>query len=277
MGTSDGYAGSGGAWSGMDDVAEDFAANPTDEQAEQLVNQALQALNNESEQSGDGDESDGGEPDLPPPFVPTAGTLPGVRVRAPSGGGGGGASGGGGARGGGGRTRTSGSGGGRSRARTSQAGGRAIAAGRALRAGDAAALDALGLSLADLEGLSEFDQVKRILDATVPASGSPQESEVRRAASKTLIALLKDGDDSPRAAVETFVCEYVFHMIVTEHGERFNHGDKSGTNVAKIEARLKGAIRAYTSKVEFPDGVITARDFQGAIDSVLKKAEALVP
>ena len=271
MGTSGAYGGSGGAWGGAGQDAEDFADDPTDAGAEDLVDHTLQAL-----QSEGGDEGDGGEEeDLPPePFVPGPSTLPGLRVRPPggTGGAGGGRAGGG----GGGRTRTSGGGGGRSASRTAQAGGRAIAAGYALRAGDDAALRELGLSLAELAGLDVFEQMGRILDATVPASGSPQESEVRRATTNALIVLLKDGDDSPRAVVEAFVSAYVFEALITEHGERLRAGDPSGANAKEIERRLKSAIRAYTAKVDFPETVISADDFKAAIEQVLTQTEELV-
>src|SRR4051794_33481719 len=120
MGTSDGGAGSGGAWGGAQYGVGGFVDDPTRDGADALVDQALQALDKDTQEQ----EGDGNGVDTLPAIAPEASTLPGLRVRARSGGGGGfGVSSAGGG-GGGGRRRTGG-GGGRSSRQAARAGGRA--------------------------------------------------------------------------------------------------------------------------------------------------------
>jgi hypothetical protein len=271
MGTSDGGAGSGGAWSGFQQGVSDFADDPTDDAAETLVDRGLRALERDTEEQ----EVDGEAPDTLPRVAPEANPLPGLRLRTRSGSGGGiGASARGGG-GGGGRRRTGG-GGGRSSGQAARAGGRALAAGFALQRGDAAALDDLGLSLATLQGLGPNEQINLILNITIPATGSPLDAEMRIAAGSALIRLLKDGVTDPQQVVQEFVVEYAFETLVAEYGPKFRDGSRPGTTLKQGERRLRSCISGYAGGVELPDQSFSAKDFEKAIETVSTKTRELV-
>jgi len=270
MGTSDGGAGSGGAWSGAGRGTSDFADAPTEDVADRLVAQGLRALKRDTQQQ----ESLEDQLDPLPQVAPQASPLPGLRIRRGSGSGGLGGSGGGG--GGGGRRSSSGSsGGGRSSKYAARAGGRALAAGFALRRGDQEALAALGISLGDLKELSVFDQINLILNVTIPATGSPLEVEMRLAGGGALIQLLKAGETDPRVVIETFVVEFVFETLVAEWGGKFRDGSRPGTTTREGERLLRSAISAYASQVEIQGGQVSAKDFEVAIETVTEKIEEL--
>lgn len=264
MGTSAGYGGSGGAWNGSG--INGFVDDPSEDAAEELAGHALDALVSEDDPGEDAALT----PQVHPPVDrPGAVAVPGLRVRGPrgAGGGGGGGSGGGGRAGGGGGGR------GRSRSQAAAAGGRAIAAGLALARGDEAALRELGLAVTELEGLTVFDQIRRILDVTVPATGAPQEAEIRGAAAEALIAVLKNGETDPNKVVRTFVVEHAFEALVTEHGEKIRAAD----DPKRAETLLRDAVQAYTEQVNLPATRLGADDLRDAISEVLTKAQQLVP
>jgi hypothetical protein len=270
MGTSNAYGGSAGAWGGR--PPNEFNENPDDETADKLVGHALEALSGESDGN---DQADGLAQTVADAALanPGATAIPGLRISSRRGGGG---TGGGGRTGvgGGGRGRTSGT---RSTAGASRAGSRAIAAAYALRDRDAAGLQALGLTLAELDGLSVFDQMKRILDVTCPATGSPQEEEIRAASRTALIELLgQDGTLEPAAVVRVFVAAYVFEAMITEYGDRIRMAESNGARAMRKEDILKASIRAYADRVELEDIDLTADGFRAAIETVLAKAERLV-
>jgi hypothetical protein len=272
MGTSDGGAGSGGAWSGSGRGASDFADAPTEDVADRLVSQGLRALKRDTEEQ----EAHKEQQDPLPLIAPHGSPLPGLRIRSGSGAGGVGGSGAGG--GGGGRRSSSGnSGGGRSAKHAARAGGRALAAGFALQRGDRDALAELGVSLDDLEELSVFDQINLILNVTIPATGSPLEVEMRLAGGGALIHLLKDGGTEPRSVIEAFVVEFVFDTLVAEWGGKFRDGSRPGTTTREGERLLRSSISAYASQVEIPEGQVSAKDFESAIETVTGKIEELAP
>lgn len=259
MGTSGGYGGSGGAWSGAGQDANDFIADPNEETAQELIAQALEALEAETADAAEA-EADG-EGENAPQFVAGHAALPGVRVRSrgggQAGGGGGPAQSGGAHRGGG--------GGGRSG--SARAGGRAIAAGFALARGDDTTLRTLGLSLAELEGLDPRQQINRILNATVPATGEPLEAEARTAAKAALIVLLVQGEESPEAVLQAFLTAYVFEAIVTEFGSKLRASD----NARAREELLRSVTRAHVSKVNFSDDAVSPEEFKRAIETITGK------
>lgn len=268
MGTSDEGAGSGGAWSGAQRGVADFADDPTEDGADALVNQGLQALDRDTEQQEDGEPQD-----TLPSIAPFASPLPGLRVRRGSGAGGIGASGSGGG-GGGGRRRTGG-GGGRSSKQAARAGSRALAAAYALQRGDGAALEDLGLLLTDLQGLGVNEQINLILNVTIPATGSPLEAEMRLAAAGALIRLLKEGETDPRRVVQEFVVEFVFETLVAEWGPKFRDGSRPGTTLKDGERLLRNSISAYATEVEIPEGNVSAGDFETAIETITTKTQEL--
>ncbi len=262
MGTSDPYLGSGGAWNGIGRDVKDFPVNPTLQAAESIVEQTLIQLGAETEEAPPG-------PGLIDLIDPKRSALPGVRIRD------GGGRGDGGTGQGRGTPGSRSGGGGRSRTRIASSGGRALAAGSALRRGDEGLLRRLSLNLADLSGLDVLDQVARILDVAAPASGLQADAELRHALAEALLALLQ-GDGSPRSAMEAFIASYVFEVLITETGARERNGERAGALTRGDEQQLQNAIDVYVRQLDLADDLVSEDDFRSAIDTVLEQAGTLV-
>jgi hypothetical protein len=267
VGTSDPYHGSGGPWNGIARDVQSFHEHPSKDAAEAIVEETLIQLGVETAEA-----PGAGLADLIDPKRPA---LPGLRIRPADGGSSGGGGGGAAAGSGGGAAAGRSSGGGRSRTRVATSGARALAAGSALRRGDARQLRRLGLNLAELTGLDVLDQVARILDVAAPASGLQADAELRHALTDTLLALL-DGDDSSRAAMEAFIASYTFEVLITETGARERNGERAGPLTNGDEQQLKDAIEAYVHKLDLSDDLITEDDFRTAIETVLEQGGRLV-
>lgn len=263
MGTSDAYAGSGGAWNGIGRDVEHFHASPSAEVANGIAEQLFAQLRVETEETPEGV----GLIDLIDPTLPA---LPGLRISTSGRSGDGGTSGGA----GGGRS-PSRAGGGRSRSRIARSGGRALAAGSALRRGDDTLLRELGLNLADLTGLDVLDQVARILNVSAPATGLQSDAELRHALTEALLTIL-EGDDSPQAAIEAFIAAYTFEVLVTETGARERNGERAGALTRDDERQLRTAIEAYVRQLDLNTDLVSENDFRLAIETVFSQAGALV-
>jgi len=267
MGTSGSYGGSGGrAWGRARHQAEEYIADPTPENAEQLVSDIADALD------WDGD----GEPDGPGTDERPADLSP-LRPRAPGGGHGdgpGGAAGGG----RGGTVRVGGAGGtgrSRSRARAASIGGSVAAAGLALRAGDADTLARFGLALGDLAGLDPFDQAGRILEAVAGSVGGIQEDELRTASAEALLALLQDDAATAGDAVRIFITEYVFAVSLTEIGDDLRDGRRPGWASVSDEDVLHDLIEAKVKQVDVPVN-LGGDELQRVVYDALDEARAFL-
>jgi hypothetical protein len=268
MGTSDAYGGSGGrAWGKVRQQASDYADNPTDGNANDLLDALADALD------WDGDSENVPNPTEPPrPVQPLY--IGGVGL----GGGGGGAGGGGG--GGGGRTGGaggggSGGGGGRSRARAARVGGSVVAAGLAYRNRDESTLRRLNLSLAELDGLDSYGQAKQILAAVGASLGDVQEEELTQASASALLAMLQDDSPTGDDAVRVFVTEYVFEVALTEIGNEFRDGTRDGWATVDEEDKLRNLIEVRVGQVELP-ATLGPDDIQGAVYTALDDARTFL-
>jgi hypothetical protein len=281
MGTAGAYGGSAGSeWQRVRQDADRFVDDPSAENAADVIRDVLDAMRPE----GDGEESPAGEsPEERPAhrtseIAPPAMRLPGAiaaRPRRGRGDGPGGGGTGGGSRSGSG-SGTTGGGGGRGRARLASAGGAALAAGTALRAGDSDALARFGLSLERLRGLDPLDQVGEILDAVIPDTGALEDAELRDAGAEALLRLLEDEVDDTTEVVRTLVSEYVFAVCMTEVGAKLRRGDRPGVQGKNDEDTLRDVIRAYADQVELPADTLTGGDFEAAIRTVYGQVEDLL-
>ena len=276
MGTSGAYGGSGGRdWQAARDGVADLVADPTsaDQQAD-VISQMADAL-----------DWDGHVPNPPPPSDQPPGQQPlpdmapvaqqpfGALVR-PRGGSSDGPGGLGGA-GGGGTTASSGGGGGRrSRQRASRVGGAVLAAGLAVRAGDAGTLESLGLSLDELRGMRPLAQCARILNALVGSGADIDEAEMRSASSTALVAVLTE-DLSPSAAVRTFIVEYVMEISVTELGATMRENG-SGEVSIQVEDGLRSLVTAQVDQLALDDGRLGPQQLQDALHEALGSARAVL-
>jgi hypothetical protein len=238
---------------------------------------------------GDGGQGDGGNGDAPPPGEepPSPGdqappaTLPdridpriarilaGVAGRlAAAVGGVVSTSGGGGGRGGAGGG-TGGGGGGR-RGRAAASGGVAIAGAYGLRSGDAGALGDAGLSLTDLDGLSPFQQARRIVDAASGPSALIEQDEIREVNANFMWwSIQQDQPPSPTELVKAWVTEFVFRTWLTEAGSVLRDGTRDGAATHALEREVRVTLEAAASRVNLPTDGLRATDFQAAINQLL--------
>jgi hypothetical protein len=278
MGMAGAYGGSGGGdFSRVRQDAEAFTSQPSPETARQLLRDLITAVDRQPQP----DSGDNGEPQERPqdagPRLPAV-ELPRV-IAARVGGDDGGRAGGGTARGGrrrGGGGGARGGGSSRGRGRLSVAGGGVLAAGTALRGGDAGTLATFGLVLGDLAGLDPIDQAAEILDAVIPDSGSLEDAELRDAGAEALLVLLEGDTADVGEVVRVLVTEYVFAMCMTEVGAKLRAGDRPGISGKAEEDTLHAVIRAYADDAEIPADRLSANDFQGAIDAVYGQVEDLL-
>jgi hypothetical protein len=268
MGTSGAYSGSGGsAWQDARDAAGELINDPTSsEKQEATLADLANALDWDGSPDGEGQPDN--RPEDEQTIAPEAPSeRPFGRLVRPRGGGGG--FGGGGAGGG---TRGGGPGGGRggkgrrSRRRSARVGGAVLAAGVALRQGDAATLNALGFSLSELAGLSPLAQCNRILKALVGSGGDIDESEMLAASSTALITILIE-DAPPDQAVRLFIVEYVMQVATTELGATLRTG--AGEISVQIEDELRSLVVARTDQIELDEDRLGPGELQDALYEAL--------
>lgn len=268
MGTSGAYGGSSGAgFSRARRMINEFISDPSADTAKPALQQLVDALDWQGDDATEagiaGSSGSTTEPASDPrpgaPMRPST-THRGSRGAGTGAGGSGGGSGGGG-----------GAGGGRSRGRAARVGGRAAAAGYALRTGDAEALAALGLDLAELADLDAFEQTSRIVDTLVKSSGSIEDDEMRRATASALLELLEyDGDVDGDTTVRLFISEYIFEIAITEFGDKLRDGSRPGEQSVADEDVLKDTIRANVDQMQFGAGGVSPEAFEAAIRDGLR-------
>lgn len=280
MGTSDGYKGSGGAWNGAQNGL-DALLSGGDATLADVCGDAAGALGwdagvTPSAEDGDGAEGAPSAGEGPIPFT-GAGATP-IRIGGRGGGGGGGATGGG-ARHAGGRQggRSGGAGAARSRQRAARAGARVAAAGYALRAGDAAALRALGLELASLAGLSPGQQAQRIVDVVIGTASTFQDAEIARASATTIIRLLESAvEPSPTETLRIFATEYVYEAFLTELGAEMRDGSRDGGAGVVTENDIHDLIEACVASLQIEGASVNANDLEAALNDVLEFTRRII-
>lgn len=279
MGTSGAYGGTGGRdWQTVRDSVADLIADPTStEQQGDVISQVADALDWDADPPtpdlAPGDQSPEGERQ---PSLPGVGQRPFGGLSRPRGGGSDGPGGGvgGGGRGGATGGRASGGDGRRSRQRASRVGGAVLAAGLAVRAGDAGTLDSLGLSLTELRGLRPVAQCSRILNALVGSGADIDEAEMRSASSTALVAVLTE-DLSPAAAVRTFIVEYVMEISVTELGATLREGGTGEVSI-QVEDGLRSLVTAQVDQLPLEDAQLGPQQLQDALHDALGSARAVL-
>jgi hypothetical protein len=179
----------------------------------------------------------------------------------------GGGRGGGGGSGGAGHT----GGGGRTSARASTIGGRALAGAYGARSGTAATLGELGLDLAELAGLSRYQQAQRILDAAIGPRGDVLDSELRKTnASVVWWALTEEIEPAPIDLANRWVVEYVWEVWITESGPILQEHSPDSNDRVRVEQEMRAALEATVSAHALPEGrPLATADFTAAIDGAL--------
>ena len=243
MGTSDPYGGSGGRdWKKLREGVKDWLdslpgadeAAPSDESG---------GGNGDRE----GDQGRAGHPDQT-----TLPDLVGAFGRAFQSGGGasdGPSSGGGiGSRGGTGTSSgRSPSGTGRSTARAGRVGGRLAVGIVGMRAGDGAALQAIGIDFAEMQGLDTYGQAQMLVRAAteISVATSMEDEEIRAASNKTAIWALERNDaPETKEVVQRFITEYVYGSFLTESGSILRSGSRDGVAAVTAEKQIWETIEA---------------------------------
>ena len=197
----------------------------------------------------------------PPSITPALASIISALGRALTSGGGGGGGGGGGLT----------VGGRRSIDRASRVGGRALGGAYGARTGTAATLGELGLDLAELAGLSRYQQAQRILDAAIGPRGDVLESELRKTnAAVVLWALTEEVEPTPVELANRWVVEYVWEVWITESGPTLQEHSVNGNDRVRAEQEMRAALEATVSAHALPeDRPLTTADFTAAIDGAL--------
>lgn len=230
------------------------------------------------EKIADGLDSD--DPTLHEPTTDEAKiTLPVLMpwLSRPAGGSGGGAGGGGGGqvRTGGGRQ---GTGSRRQVTRGAARGGAALGAAYAVRSGDAAYLEDLGLDLTRLRGLSPTRQCGEILDAVLGEGSHPDELALRKASLEALKHVLAT-DDPPEEAttLRSFVVSYVFELSLVELQKQVNEGALSPADVAQKERTIRRYLEKRVQTLPIPGGgVVQPSDLRSRAAQLTKEVIKLL-
>ena len=197
----------------------------------------------------------------PPSISPALASIISVLGRAITSGGGGG----------GGAARGLTGGGGRSVARASNVGGRALGGVYGVRTGAAPTLRELGLDLAELAGLTRYQQAQRILDAAIGPRGDVLESELRKTNAEVVLwALTEEVEPTPVELANRWVVEYVWEVWITESGTSLQEHSPNSNDRVRVEQEMRAALEATVSAHALPeDRPLTTADFTAAIDDAL--------
>jgi hypothetical protein len=132
-------------------------------------------------------------------------------------------------------------------------GGAAIGGAYALRAGDAAGLQELGLSLSELSALPPRTQCARIVDAVLGDAGHPDDYALKRATVEHLKAvLLAEVPPSPEDSVRSFVAEWIFQLSLVELRAERATRNMTARQTARAEQRLKDWLSRRVRTISVP-------------------------
>ena len=250
MGTSGSYGGSGTAdWQEAHEAFDALpGSTPSDtgpgdlpdpaEGQQHLLDHLLDALSTALQK----DDADRGRP-------PAAGYPLSALLSSPGGGGGGG---------GGGGTQTptgrAGAGSRRQVLKGSARGAAAIAGAYALRSGDAARLQELGLDLAELRSLGPRAQIARILQAVLGDAGHPDEAALRKAATRWVKAVLLDAEPPAiQEGLRGLVIEWIYELSLVELGSQKAQGNLSAQGAIRKQRWLRSWLERRLKRLVIPD------------------------
>ncbi|MFF3663377.1 hypothetical protein [Streptomyces olivochromogenes] len=272
MGTSGSYGGSGNAgWKQAHDAFDALPGSapsgtgpqappdPTDGQ-QQLLDNILNALSTALQK----DDADHGSP-------PTTGYPLSALLTSPRGSGGGGGGGAGGTRI---PTGRAGAGSRRQVVKGSARGAAALAGAYALRNGDAARLQELGLDLAELRSLRPLAQVSRILQTVLGDAGHPDEAALRKAATRYVKAVLVDPDPpAQQDGLRGLVTEWIYELSLVELGSQKAQGDLTAQEAISKQRLVRSWLERRLKNIDVPDTRhMTVREFSATAAEVTGEA-----
>lgn len=137
--------------------------------------------------------------------------------------------------------------------RSAARGGAALGAAYAIRAGDAAYLDELGLDLTRLQGLSAARQCAEILDAILGEGAHPDELALRKASLEALKeVLIQDEPPDETSSLRLFVVSYVFELSLVELQRQVSEGATSPSDVARKERTIRTYLEKRVRTIPIP-------------------------
>ena len=157
-------------------------------------------------------------------------------------------------------------------------GGAALGAAYAVRSGDAAYLEELGLDLTRLRGLSPTRQCAEILDAVLGEGSHPDELALRKASLEALKDVLATDDPPDEAtSLRSFVVSYVFELSLVELQQQVNDGALSPEDVAQKERIIRTYLKKRVQKLAIPSGeVIHPSDLRSRAAQLTKEVIKLL-
>lgn len=232
MGTSGAYGGSGSqSWDAAHDAYNDAAASdgpgPSDAQVQEFVNTFMQAL---AKTTGP---------------APGASSYPLTSLRPHRSGGAGG---------GGSSSSSVGGGGTRNLSRQTARGAAAVAGGSALRAGDRAALQELGLDLSHLDSLSSVRaKCAYIVDTLLGAPSHPDEVALRAATLRTMVEIQKAKEPlNTGQQMEVFLQHLAYEQVLVELTSQRRNDTITPQRAKEIEDKAKKYLRASVKGLKLP-------------------------
>ena len=270
MGSSGSYAGSGGRdWSrfrqDVDDWLNDLPEPEVSPSEDQSVTKDDDSPNEDKDSSPDekADEQDPSITRMLDSFRTAFRSGSRGTADGPSSGGGSGRS----------RGRSP-SGVGRSIGRASRVGGTVLLGVSGIRSGNAAALQSIGLDLAELESLNPYQQAQRLLQVAMGTDSvaTLEDDELQLAANRTAIWALKlEQDTDGRSLVRRFVVEYAIEVFLTESGTILRSGERDGVEAVNMEDRVRNTIEAVVQDTPMEKVSLDADSLKMAIQSVLSR------
>ena len=166
------------------------------------------------------------------------------------------------------------SGAGRSIARASTVGGTVLLGVSAIRSRNAAALQSIGLDLAELESLNPYQQAQQLFQVAVGADSvtTLEDNELQLAANRTAIwALKSEQEHGVRSLIRRFVVEYVNQVFLTESGTTLRSGERDGVEAVNMEDRVRNTIEALVRNTPMENPSLDAESLGTAVQGVLSQ------
>ncbi|MFJ8637215.1 hypothetical protein [Streptomyces sp. NPDC093568] len=130
----------------------------------------------------------------------------------------------------------------------------AVAGAYALRSGDAARLQELGLDLAELRGLGPRAQISRILQAVLGDAGHPDEAALRKAATRWVKAVLLDPEPpAPQEGLRGLVVEWIYELSLVELGSQKAQGNLTAQEAIRKQRWLRSWLERRLKRLAIPD------------------------
>ncbi|MET9562199.1 hypothetical protein [Streptomyces tauricus] len=150
----------------------------------------------------------------------------------------------------------------------------ALAGAYALRNGDAARLQELGLDLTELRSLRPLAQVSRILQTVLGDAGHPDEAALRKAATRYVKAVLVDPDPpAQQDGLRGLVTEWIYELSLVELGSQKAQGDLTAQQAISKQRLVRSWLERRLKNIDVPDTRrMTVREFSATAAEVTGEA-----